>query len=169
MRNPTRNWLVAVLLVVAVVGLLVARHRAVDDLRRLERVYLEARQPTACANAALAPSAFTPKVDELPGTVLRLVEEARQRSADVRAKYVTGNRSTVPLPALRKADRMLRRDLDAQVALYEVMVDDPKSSDDELVALGGANNAVERELQRARRQLLSGAASGWDRRFVCRR
>lgn len=169
MRNPTRNWLVVALVAVAVVGLVVARHRAVGDLRRVERAYLEARQPTACANAALAPSAFTPKVDELPATVLRLVEEARQRSADVRAKYVAGRRPAVPLPALRRADRVLRRDLDSQVLLYDVMVDDPKSSDDELVALGRANNAVERELQRARRQLLSGAVPGWDRRFVCRR
>ena len=167
MSRGLRIVVVVAVVTLALAGLLVVRHRAVRDLRSLERTYLTARQPTACANAALAPSAFTPAVDQLSATVLELVERARSQSIAIRDGFRRERHDVVPLPSLRAARRALADDLDAQVALYDELVDHPAGSDAELRALGRANNEVERRLGRARRQLLSGATAGWDRRFVC--
>jgi hypothetical protein len=166
-RGARRILLVALAVLVAA-GLLVVRHRAVHDLRTIEHAYLAAREPTACATAALAPSAFTPDLDELPSTVLRLVTEARDDSRVLREDYRRERSHVwVWLPALRRADRALGRALDAQVALYDEMISDPQGSDPELRALGLANTELEHQLAIVRRQLLSGEAADWKRRFVC--
>jgi hypothetical protein len=151
--------------VLLVTGLLVHRV-ALRDLRRLEQDYIAAREPTACATQELVPLALGPDGrDSLDATVLKLTKQALSQSVRLRDDF-TG-RKVAPFPPVRSARSALAEALDKQVALYQAMVDDPDTTDDDLRALGHANTRFERRAESARRLLLVGKGSGWARRFVC--
>jgi hypothetical protein len=162
-----RGRIIALAAVIAL--LLVAGVVAADRprLRAAEAAYLDGRSLTACATARLRPFAESGRdLDELPGALDEIIADARQEAAQV---HVTaGDLRRGILPATDRAVAAVRRAIDAQVALYDAMADDPTGSDDELRTLGVANNRAEARLDDARGWLAAGAPDGWDRRFTCR-
>ena len=152
---------------VGVLVLLIPFHRiALRDLRRLEQDYMAAREPTACANAALEPYAFDlDDLEELDAVVEDLVRGALAESEELHETF--GDRSVAPVPPISTARGALADALEAQVALYRAMLEDPQGSGDELRRLGRSNNDFERRAARARNVLLVGKPTGWDRRFMC--
>ncbi len=167
-----RRWTrrkVILIVVVALLLLLGLQQLALRDLRRLERDYIAAREPTACATQALIPYAFRSEGvsdQELDDTIAELVEEAGAEVAEVRARFrARGN--VLPFPPLRAARRALGEALDAQEDLYEAMINRPEDSNEELRVSGRANNRTERRLATVRRFLLVDPHSDWDQRFVC--
>lgn len=156
-------------LAVVIVLLLVAGVTAADRprLRAAEDAYLEGRSLTACATVRLRPFAESGRdLDELPAALDEIITDARREAATVRA--TAGDLRGGILPATDRAVAAVRRAMDAQVALYDAMADDPTGSDDELRTLGAANNRAEARLDDARGWLVAGAPDGWDRRFTCR-
>ena len=152
-------------LVVLAAGVAVQR-AALADLRQIERDYVAAREPTACATQGLLPFAFGQiDLEELDAALEELVVEAGQESAEVRR--LVDRRRVLPYPPVRGAHEALTDALRAQTVLYEAMIERPADSDEELRALGQRNAAVERKLARARNTLLVGRPTGWDRRFAC--
>ena len=156
--------LVAVGMLAVLFGL---QQLALGDLRRLESAYIEAREPTACATAALKPMAFSPDQSKMPETVLRLVTEASEESLRVERRFRRRDHVRLPIPALRQSERAIGEALVAQVSLYDAMVHEPAASEPKLRTLGLANTAAERRLARARRMLLASETTDWKRRFVC--
>jgi hypothetical protein len=159
--------MVAIALGATIVVLLVVTQRfALRDLRVLEADYIAAREPTACATQGLTPFAFGevsfPKLD---AALDRLVRQAGDQSSALRDRF--HRRHVVPLPPVRSARAALADALDAQVALYAAMRDDPAHSEDELRTLGLANTRVERRFAALRRELFVGRPPGWGRRFMC--
>jgi len=149
------------------IGLITLQQLALRDLRRLEAAYIAGRQPTACATQALAPGAFSTDQSRLPQTVFALVTHARAETVLLQRRYAAKDHVGVPLPSLRSADRSIGRALNAQVALYDAMVDDPTHSEPKLHVLGLANTAAEHRLARARGELMASQTMSWKRRFVC--
>ncbi|HVM09660.1 MAG TPA: hypothetical protein VM345_14425 [Acidimicrobiales bacterium] len=156
--------LAGVAIVVAVVA---GFHRAgLAHLRSAESQYMAGRALTACASRQLRPFADEARpIDELPEAVLEIVTEARDEARRTLAS--AGDAGAVPYPGVRRAAVAVREALEAEVALYDAMVDDPTNSDDELEALGAANRAAESRLATARRFLFVGEAPGWDDRNRC--
>ena len=152
---------------IGVLVLLVPVQRiALRDLRRLEQDYMAAREPTACATAALEPYAFDlDDLEELDAVVEDLVRGALAESEELHERFA--ERRVAPVPPIKAAREELADALDAQVALYRAMLDDPDGSQDELRVLGRSNNRFERRAARARNLLLVGKPTGWDRRFAC--
>lgn len=139
---------------------------ALRDLRQLERDYIAAREPTACATQGLVPLAFSDFTDaELDSTLEALISEAREESEAERQRF--RRRTVAPIPPVRSAREALAEALDAQVALYDALVEDPQGSYDELKRLGRLNNTFERRAARARNLLLVGQPTGWKQRFIC--
>jgi hypothetical protein len=163
----SRRRTIAVVAVGLLVIVLVVQQLALHDLRRLESAYIAAREPTACATQGLLPGAFSEDQSELPETVLELVTGAYRETLELDRLYRRNDHVRVPLPALRRSEAAIGDALRAQVALYEAMVNDPEASEAKLHILGLANTRAERELGRARRQLLASETAAWNRRFIC--
>ena len=164
-RRPKLVVPVVIALLLLVTGGFVHR-AALADLRQIERDYLAAREPTACATQGLLPFAFGEiDLEELDRALEELVVEAGRESAEVRRR-VEGRR-VAPFPPVRSARDALEDALRAQTSLYEAMIERPDESEEELRALGRRNADVERKLARARNTLIVGRPTGWDRRFVC--
>src|SRR5687768_11823772 len=96
--------------------LLAVQQVALGDLRRLESAYVAARQPTACATAALKPMAFSTDQSAMPDTVLRLVTDASEESSRLERRFRERDHVRIPVPALRDADRAIGDALRAQVS-----------------------------------------------------
>lgn len=155
-------------LAVLIALLLLAGGIAADRprLRAAEDAYLDGRALTACATARLRPFAEEGRdLDELPAALDEIITDARREAAALgeAADDLAGGL----LPATNRAVDAVRRAIDAQVALYEAMGDDPTGSEDELRTLGGANTQAEARLDAARGWLLASESGGWDRRFTC--
>ena len=152
---------------VGVLVLLIPFQRiALRDLRRLEQDYMAAREPTACATAALEPYAFDlDDLDELDRVVEDLVRGALSESEQLHERFA--ERRVAPVPPISSTRDALADALDAQVALYRAMLEDPQGSRDELRVLGRSNNDFERRAARVRNLLLVGKPTGWDQRFMC--
>jgi hypothetical protein len=146
--------------------LAVARQHEVGEYRQLERAYIASRQPTACNTARLAAGAFTITGDEVDEVVTELIRDARADAETERAHY-RGHRVRNVLPNLRRADEQLLVTMDAQVGLYSQLLRDPAGADRWTLRIGTANNLVERNLARARNQLLTSASDDWAKRFTC--
>lgn len=154
---------------VVIVVLLVAGVVAADRprLRAAEDVYLAGRSLTACATSELRPFAEEGRdLDELPAALEEILTDARQ-DADALLSEARGLAGGL-LPASDRAVGAVRAAIEAEVALYDAMVEDPTASEDELRALGRANNVAEARLEDARGWVLAGEPDGWDRRFTCR-
>ena len=163
-----RRWAVGAVLAVLVAVLFVIHRLALGDLRRLESEYIAAREPTACANQSLVP--FTTggiDLDALDEAVEEAIFEARKESRELHER--SKKRKVSVIPAVSAAADALDDALTAQVRLYDVLVDDPAGSDDELEQLGRRNGQFERRIGRLRNILLVGAGDGWSTRFVCDR
>ena len=150
-----------------VLGLGAVHRAALGDFRRAEAAYVDGRAVTACATTELRPFAEgDEQLDELPATLEQIVVDARTQVATVRDRARDAG-AGLPYPGLDAAVDAVHAAAEAQVELYDAMVDDPTGSDDELRRLGLANTAAERRLSRARRWLLVNEPRGWSRRFVC--
>jgi hypothetical protein len=155
-------------LVVAIVVLLAAGVVAADRprLRAAEATYLEGRALTACATVRLRPFAESDRdLDELPSALDEIIADARREAMTLGA--AADDLRGGLLPATDRAVTAVRRAIAAEVILYEAMGDDPTGSEDELRALGEANNRAERRLDDARGWLVAGEPDGWARRFTC--
>lgn len=156
---------VGVVLVVALAGLVLHR-LALAHVREMEEAFVEGRQVTACATAALAPFARGGRdIEELPDAVEGLVVGARADVAEL-ARTVQGT-GAPPYPRTSAATAAVRDAIRAQLALYEVLVDEPDQSDDELARLGVANRKAEARLGAARSVLFIGTPPGWSKRNTC--
>ena len=163
--TPRRGFVLGLILFILAAAVVVHRF-ALGDLRRLEADYIAAREPTACANQSLVPFAFGDEdIDDLDAALEEAIRDALDESQALRRR-VTGAQVTA-VPPVRDTQHALEDALDAQVALYQAMLDDPDNADDELTALGRDNNTFERRAGRLRNLLLVGAGDGWSRRFAC--
>lgn len=163
--GKARIVLLAALLLAVVAGEVTAADR--PPLREAEDVYLAGRALTACATAELRPFAVPGRgLDDLPATLEEIIVEAREETSSL-ADAADGLAGGL-LPATDRSVSAVRDAIRAQEALYEAMVTDPTGSEDELRALGRANNRAEARLDAARGWLLAGEPDGWDRRFTCR-
>jgi predicted nucleotidyltransferase len=163
--RPLVLLLTAVIVLLLVVGVSAADRPRV---RAAEAAYLEGRQVTACATRRLAPFANeTRELDELPAALEEIVVEARAEAEAVRAE--ADDLATGLLPRTRQAVRAVQAALEAEVVLYEGMVEDPTAdaTDDALRRLGTANARAEDRLDAARRWVLAGTGDRWDDRFRC--
>lgn len=166
-----RRWIyrAAALAAAAAIGWFGLSRLALRDLRELEAHYVEGRRLTACATRELAPFAEGgSELDDLSDALLGIVTKARDQAREVRDR-AADERATVPFPGLRSAEAAVVAALDAEVDLYQALVVDPNGSEDELDALGRANQAAERRLGSARRWMFADEPARWDDRFRCRR
>ena len=162
-----RRVVALVMLVVAVLLALALHRTGLAHVRDIEASYVSGRKVTACATLELAPFRSGMRdMEELPSALADLVADARSRAESVRDELDDVG-SAPPYPRLGSATREVRAALDAEVALYEAMVDDPEGSRDELDALGTANRRAERALDDARRVLFVGASGDWQKRNSC--
>lgn len=153
-------------LAVLATALLVTHRFALSDLRRLEAEYIAAREPTACANQSLVPFTMGAiDLEALDEAVEDAIFEAREQSRELHER--SKRRRLSVIPPVSAAAEALDDALAAQVELYDVLVEDPAGSDDELAELGRRNGHFERRIGRLRNILLVGAGDGWSRRFVC--
>lgn len=162
-----RRWQVGLIAsAVVIVACVPIQRVGLRDLRLLERDYIAAREPTACALMSLEPYAFGKiDLDEIDAVVEDLVRQALAESEQLKEQFE--QRQVAPIPRVSTARDALAAALDAQVALYRAMLDDPTGSEDELRRLGKSNNEFERRAARARNLLLVGEPTGWNLRFVC--
>jgi hypothetical protein len=152
---------------IVVVSLLGAHRVALTQLRGAEDDYMAGRALTACASRQLRPFAEEQRsLDELPDALLEIITDARDEARQVLAS--ADDETFVPYPRVGSATAAVRRALEAQVRLYEAMVDDPTNTDDELELLGAANRGAEAQLEGARRLLFVGQPEGWSDRNRCR-
>ena len=147
------------------VGLFV-QQQSLSDFRRIEAVYIDSRQVTACANQALIPVAFGEE-DDLD-TVLEAVVTSAAAETELVAEKWDGVGSPFPYPPLRSAHKAVDDALEGQHRLYQALVSDPAHSDDELKAFGKQYARAERRLNSARNALFVGDGKGWARRAVCK-
>ena len=155
----------AAVLVLALAGLVLHR-LALAHVREMEEAFVEGRQVTACATAALAPFARGGRdIEELPAAVEDLVIGARADIAEL-ARTVE-DAGAPPYPRASAATAAVRDAIHAQLALYEVLVAEPDESDDELAQLGVANRKAEARLGAARSVLFIGTPPGWSERNTC--
>ena len=165
-RTSYRRIVIVAVVLVAVCAGLVLHRLALAHVRELEESYVEGRQVTACATAALAPFARGGRdIEELPDAVEELVISARADVAEL-ARTVDGA-GAPPYPRASAATSAVRDAIAAQLALYEALVAEPERSDDELVRLGAANRKAEARLDAARSLLWVGAPPGWSERNTC--